>query len=386
MKTQFFKIGLPLLAVALAGMLFATACTKEENENPPVVNTDNDFMLVKNSLGKTLREAESVALGKGYVKSPDKWLYTINENGNTKRLLLYTNTFDSEEILKNVAMTVHTTDLNVLKTYFKKWVGEMQQNLDLTTVTRKEYVIEYDDDNDREYSTIDALLSDIDRLTSVGVDFSAVVGCVDRQSFSYEILLYDNMVTLQIINDRVEAGDDTIPFRDEIVGRDRDILLMRVDYLTYNYLGYTTFNIRDKISGDTIPFFSVYRAPTDFGYQKLYYRTVDSANMLFYGDIIWMGCGMMQYPQPSSFVTGPANYLNLPYPGQSRISHYNGTRHTTVTDETNLRNIWNTISIQSEFQYFYSRTTKKVAVYLYTPSVGVGNPADWYYLVFVEQQ
>jgi hypothetical protein len=383
MKTQIFKTVLPLLAVAL----LAVACTKEENGNPPVGNTDSDFMLVKNSLGKTLREAESVALGKGYIKSTDEyWLYTINENGNTKRLLLYTNTFDSEEILKNVEMTMHTTDLNVLKMYFRKWVGELQQNLQLTTVPRKEYVIEYDEDNDREYSTIDALLSDIDRLTSVGEDFRAVVGCVDQQSFTYEITLYSDMVSLQVINDRVDAGNDTIPIIDDILGKDRDILLMRVDYLTYKYLGYTTFNIRDKISGDTIPFFSVYRAPTDFGYQKLYYRTVDSANMLFHGDIIWMGCGMMQYPQPSSFVTGPSNNLNLPYPGQSRISHYNGTRHTTVTDETNLRNIWNTISIQSEFQYFYSRTTKKVAVYLYTPSVGCGNPADWYYLVFVEQQ
>lgn len=383
MKKLIFKTVLPLVAV----VLLLAACTKEENGNTPVVNTDNDFLLVKKSLGMTFAEAESIALGKGYVKSPDKdYVFTVNENGNTKRLALYTNTYDSEEILKNVEMSVRSTDIGVLKTYFKKWVGEMQQNVDLSNVTHKKIAIEHYENNNREYSTVDALLSDFNQLTSVDEDFSAQVACVDRQSFSYNILLYGDMVTLQIINDRVDGGNDTIPFSDEIVGSDRDILLMKVDYLTCNYLGYTTFNIRDKISGDTIPFVSVYRAPGDFGYQKLYYRTADSANMLFHGDIIWMGCGMMRYPQPSSFVMGPSNLLNLPYPGQSGIAHYNGTRHTTVTDETDLRNIWSTISVQSEFQYFYSRTAKKVSVYLYTPSVGVGNPADWYYLVFVEQQ
>ncbi|MBP5758009.1 MAG: hypothetical protein J6W45_01240, partial [Bacteroidales bacterium] len=134
MKTQIFKTVLPLLAVAL----LAVACTKEENGNPPVGNTDSDFLLVKNSLGMTFAEAESIALGKGYVKSPDKdYVFTINENGNTKRLALYTITYDSEEILKNVEMSVRSTDFGVLKTYFKKWVGEMQQNVDLSNVTHK---------------------------------------------------------------------------------------------------------------------------------------------------------------------------------------------------------------------------------------------------------
>jgi hypothetical protein len=41
--------------------------------------------------------------------------------------------------------------------------------------------------------------------------------------------------------------------------------------------------------------------------------------------------------------------------------------------------------MQQEFQHYYANSHKKVAVYLYTPSVGIGNPADWYYLVFVEQ-
>ena len=38
-----------------------------------------------------------------------------------------------------------------------------------------------------------------------------------------------------------------------------------------------------------------------------------------------------------------------------------------------------------EFQHYYGNSSKKVAVYLYTPSVGIGDPADAYYLVFTEQ-
>ena len=33
-----------------------------------------------------------------------------------------------------------------------------------------------------------------------------------------------------------------------------------------------------------------------------------------------------------------------------------------------------------------SRTSKKVAVFLYTPSVGGGNPADWDFIIFVEKE
>ena len=53
-------------------------------------------------------------------------------------------------------------------------------------------------------------------------------------------------------------------------------------------------------------------------------------------------------------------------------------------DKREQLRIWQSVSKMESFQWFYSRTQKKVAVYLYTPSVGMGDPADWYYLVFVE--
>ena len=58
---------------------------------------------------------------------------------------------------------------------------------------------------------------------------------------------------------------------------------------------------------------------------------------------------------------------------------------TTDYNEQEMRHIWESISQQKEFQHYYAGSQKRVAVYLYTPSVGMMNPADAYYLVIVEK-
>ena len=50
-----------------------------------------------------------------------------------------------------------------------------------------------------------------------------------------------------------------------------------------------------------------------------------------------------------------------------------------------MKHIWQSVSYQKEFQHYYGNSNKKVAVFLYTPSVGLFNPDAAYYLVFVEQ-
>ena len=105
-----------------------------------------------------------------------------------------------------------------------------------------------------------------------------------------------------------------------------------------------------------------------------------------YGTIVWSGCGELNFPE--SFRAGQRLSSGLPYPGQGHIAFINSSgRYTTVTDETDLQRIWQSISCQKEFQHYYCSKPchKRVAVYLYTPSVGIGDPADAYYLVFTEQ-
>ncbi|MCR5115856.1 MAG: hypothetical protein K6A95_09330 [Bacteroidales bacterium] len=179
------------------------------------------------------------------------------------------------------------------------------------------------------------------------------------------------------------------PAEIDIPGGDSNILIMKVDYKTFQYEGYTTVNVDStNNSSDTIPFLATYCPPGDFGYIKLFYE--NPSHLLFYGNIIWMGCGNLLFP--TSFMELPAQTTELPFPENDRICliDYTGAQQTLpwntgMVDETMMENVWETISKQPEFQYYYSKTNKKVAVYLYTPSVGGGNPADWDFIVFVEK-
>ena len=174
-----------------------------------------------------------------------------------------------------------------------------------------------------------------------------------------------------------------------IPGCDSIILIMKVDYQTFLYEGYTTVNV-DSVNdfSDTIPFFSEYFPPGDFGYVKLFYENPN--HLLFYGSIVWAGCGNLNFP--TSFMESSAQTTGLPFPGNDRICLIDNTGAqqtlpwiTGLVDETMIENVWEPISKQSEFQYYYRKTNKKVAMYLYTPSVGGGNPADWDFIIFVEK-
>jgi hypothetical protein len=172
---------------------------------------------------------------------------------------------------------------------------------------------------------------------------------------------------------------------DQETDLNKNILISRVDYLTFAYKGFYAMNVQNPVSsGDEIPFVAQYQSPGDFGWFKLFYQTTD--NLLAHGSIIWMGCGKLMFPE--SFKAGQTLSNGLPYPGQSKIAFINNEGLYCTVDsaqEVNLQRIWQTLSKQVEFQHYYNNSSKKVAVYLYTPSVGIGNPADAYYLVFTEQ-
>ena len=179
------------------------------------------------------------------------------------------------------------------------------------------------------------------------------------------------------------------PVEIDIPGTDSTILIMKVDYQTFQYEGYTTASVDSaNDTSDTIPFFATYCPPSDFGYIKLFYENPD--HLLFHGSIIWSGCGNLFFP--TSFVELPAQTTGLPFPENDRICLIDNTGAqqtlpwiTGLVDETMIENVWETISKQPEFQYYYSKTNKKIAMYLYTPSVGGGNPADWDFFIFVEK-
>lgn len=163
----------------------------------------------------------------------------------------------------------------------------------------------------------------------------------------------------------------------------KHILICKVDYTTLGYQGYYAMNVSGKINkGDTIPFVSEFVSPGDIGRIKLFYNTKD--NLLFEGGIVWSGLGKLIFPE--SFCAGEKLADTLPYPGQERIGFINENgAYTAVESDDQLQSIWNTVSSQKEFRHYYANSSKKVAVYLYTPTVGMTDFSVASFIVFVEQ-
>lgn len=171
----------------------------------------------------------------------------------------------------------------------------------------------------------------------------------------------------------------------------KDILICKVDYQTFQYEGFYVMNVSGKqIVGSEIPFVAEYHAAGDFGSIKLYYSTKD--NLLLDGTIVWLGCGKLAFPD--TFRSGQQLKEGLPYPGKERIACLDETGeyvadkenpYAIVADEEDLPHIWQSVSVQKEFQHYYGNSIKKVAVYVYAPAVGLMDPSKASYLIFVEQ-
>lgn len=378
----------------LAGIILAlcfTACKHDPidplpSEPQPINYTPevqepitNDFTLVKACIGKSLSEASALLTEHGFVAGDgNKFLKT--ENGVTKEAKIYST--------GNAALTVIDNNFDILKQLFGQWMNEIRSSAAYTHLVRSSFSLSTGWGNGiQHFNTPEELLSAVANIPSTpddGMNASFYGNDIYANRYSLVLMPDLNGVFMQIINSRAEQPSDDFTESDlQETDLQKHILISKVDYLTFRYKGFYALNVTNKLnSGNEIPFVSQYQAPGDFGYIKLFYRNTN--NLLMDGTIIWSGCGELNFPD--NFRAGLPMDNGLPYPGQSRISFINnGGHYETVTDERDLQYIWQSVSRQKEFQHYYGNSSKKVAVYLYTPSVGVGNPADAYYLVFTEQ-
>ena len=337
----------------------------------------NDFTLLKACIGKSQAEAAALLAEYGYTPGEDnKFLKT--ENGITKEATIYST--------GNAALTVIDNNFDILKQLFSQWMNEIRNSAAYTHLVRTSFSLSTGWGNGYQYfNTPEDLLTALAPVPSAD-GMSASFSGNDFYANEYSLVLMPglNGVFMQIINPRAGQPSDDFTESDlQETDLQKHILISKVDYLTFRYKGFYALNVSNTLnSGNEIPFLSQYQSPGDFGYIKLFYRNTD--NMLMDGSIIWSGCGALNFPD--NFRAGLPMDNGLPYPGQSRIAFINdGGNYVTVTDERELQYIWQSVSRQKEFQHYYGNSSKKVAVYLYTPSVGVGDPADAYYLVFTEQ-
>lgn len=157
-----------------------------------------------------------------------------------------------------------------------------------------------------------------------------------------------------------------------------NVLLLKVDYLTNTFEGGMELGFEGAPDSFTIDV--DYQAPGDFGGIQLYYDEIDEK--IFDGTIHWMGLGAISFPEsfnpPGAFerrltedyVTPQAGFENVFNPGNENYDY---------------DPIWASVqSLVRVRSFLESNPEATVKLFLYTPSVGVGNPADWDWILIVK--
>jgi len=151
------------------------------------------------------------------------------------------------------------------------------------------------------------------------------------------------------------------------------LVLLKVDYLTHQFEGgkvYTFPNSNTVI--DSIPINVIYQNPTDFGHITLKYAP--TSDTIFDGGIIWMGKGEIRYPvfEPvSAFSSG--TWTSTP-PDIATVQTIPADWRPFA--DSTIKQAWSGIE-RLHITGQMSASNAKTGLFLYMPSVGVGNPADW---------
>ena len=152
-----------------------------------------------------------------------------------------------------------------------------------------------------------------------------------------------------------------------------------VDYTTNNFLG--GYQVELKNSFDSLVMACDYKSPGDFGDVTWYNKTDDTK--LFAGTIVWMGKGRCTYPEkirePSSFNALAQNHITA-MPTFKRL--YHNEFHNDIDEDVNYNPIWKPLESLQDVSWLMPNSP--AYIYLYCPSVGFGDPKDWYWVIFLD--
>ena len=161
--------------------------------------------------------------------------------------------------------------------------------------------------------------------------------------------------------------------------RSGQVLMLKVDYTTNRFEGGTEFHFSPSADDFTIE--NEYKEPGDFGYVKLRYKELTEP--LFEGTIHWMGLGEMSYPEKLE----PADMFDrvltedFVYPVNGFEDVFNPQNLDLEYDDAWLA-VQNLVKAR---EYLRAKPSQKVKLFLYTPSVGVGNPEDWCWIIYLKR-
>jgi hypothetical protein len=156
------------------------------------------------------------------------------------------------------------------------------------------------------------------------------------------------------------------------------VLLLKVDYTTNAFEGGKEFSFTKNPKSFTV--INEYFAPGDFGSIKMKYSELDET--LFYGTIVWNGQGKMQFPTdlqtPERFRSVSTEDIAFPSSGFQNVFNPNN-------QDYDYYRVWMSVQrLEKVRQYLKSNPTSSVKIFLYTPSVGIGDPEDWDWIIFMK--
>lgn len=166
--------------------------------------------------------------------------------------------------------------------------------------------------------------------------------------------------------------------KENITDTQNKVLMLKVDYLTNKFEGGKELTFSKPDSNFSIE--SVYKAPGDFGNIKLIYSQLNET--IFDGSIIWMGKGNIKYPEAILPADKFESVLTKDFvsPSQGFLNVFNPSKQ-----DYDYMPIWGSVQgLVKVREYLKANTNTKVQLFLYTPSVGIGNPADWDWIIFVK--
>lgn len=157
------------------------------------------------------------------------------------------------------------------------------------------------------------------------------------------------------------------------------VLMLVVDYTTNTFEGGKYFVFNQRSEKFTIS--NEYKEPGDFGYVKLYYSEINQ--LLFHGEIIWQGSGKMIFPEKllpaKDFEQVGTDDLRSPKNGYENIFNSND-----LSDNFGEK-VWGSVQgLVAARTFLGANPEQKVKYFLYTPSVGVGNPKEWKWVIFLK--
>lgn len=164
----------------------------------------------------------------------------------------------------------------------------------------------------------------------------------------------------------------------------KKLLLLKVDYLTHDFEGGQQLEMAAYANlSDTLPLIKNYVQPSDFGSISFYYKTTNATSLVFDGSIIWDGLGSRTFPSTL------ANAIDFPTLG-TPLSNIDSTEFHVVhydlaPQKIYYDSIWDGIKNLKITDYYRSGANTKMSLFLYQPSVGPGNPADWDWYIVMEK-